>query len=160
MRRRSRRCRDPLALEVGERLDALVGMHPELRGRDLDIVDQKHLALAARGEIRKHGAGGEHIKAAADQRLEKLEAGVELAQLELESLAVERAPVHAGPDLTIDGERVQIADADLRPGLRERGRRQSAESQPQRCRQKSSSMHDVLPSWVIIIEHDLYPIML
>ena len=77
---------DPLALQVLERLDALVGAHPELRGRDLDVVDQKHLALSARGEIREHGAGREHVEAAADQGLEDFEAGVELAQFQIEAL--------------------------------------------------------------------------
>jgi len=34
------RRRDPLALEVLERFDALIGSDPELRRRHLDVVDQ------------------------------------------------------------------------------------------------------------------------
>ena len=80
---------DPLALQVRERLDALVGAHPELRGRDFDVVDQEYLALSARREVRQHRAGRQHVEAAADHGLEDLEAGVELAQFEIEALLVE-----------------------------------------------------------------------
>src|SRR5690606_40593650 len=46
-----------VALEVGGAADAGVATHPQLRGGILDVVDQKHLALAARRKVRYHGAG-------------------------------------------------------------------------------------------------------
>ena len=91
-------------------------------GRDLDVVDQKDLALPARREVGEHGAGGEHVKAATDQSLEDFEAGVELAKLQIEALFVKTATVHACPDLAVDGNRMQIADTNLGFGLRNRGR--------------------------------------
>ena len=89
MRGGAGRGRDPLALEIVERLDALVGAHPELRGRHLDVVDQKYLALSAGREVRQHRTGRQHVEAAADQRLKDFEAGVELAQFQIEALLVE-----------------------------------------------------------------------
>ncbi len=111
-----------LPLRSSNDLMLLVGAHPELRGRNLDVVDEEHLALAAGREVRKHGAGGEHVEAAANQRLEDFEAGVELAQLKVEPLLLEGAAVHAGPDLAVDRDGVEIADTHLGLGLRDRGR--------------------------------------
>ena len=68
-----------LPLRSAKRLDALILAHPELRGRELDVVDEEHLALAARREVGDDGAGREHVEAAADHGLEQLEAGRELA---------------------------------------------------------------------------------
>ena len=147
------RCRDPLTLEIGERFDALVAMHPELRGRDFDIIDQEHLALAARREIRQHGAGREHVQAAADQCLEDFEAGVELAQLKLDAVLVEEALVYSRPDLAVDGNRVKVADTDFGLCLCQRGRGETAKRQAHRCRQKLSSMHGVVFLW-LSPEHD------
>ena len=140
---------DPLAFQILERLDALIGAHPELRGRHFDVVDQEHLALSARRKVRQHRAGRQHVEAAADQRLENLEAGVELAQFEIEALLVEDAAVHAGPDLAVDGDRMQIADADFGLGLRDggRGSRKAAERDAGGCGQKLSSIHGVLLRW-------------
>jgi hypothetical protein len=70
---------DSLALQVLERFDALIRAHPELGGRDLDVVHQEYLALSARREIRQHRTGRQHVEAATDQRLEKFKTRVELA---------------------------------------------------------------------------------
>ena len=122
------RRRDPLALQVLERLDALVGAHPELRGSDLDVVDQEHLALSARREVREYGTGRQHVEATADQGLEDFKPGIELAQFEIEALLLEGAAVHAGPDLSVNRDRVQIADANFGLGLRDgRAPEQTAE---------------------------------
>lgn len=40
--------RDPPALQIGERLDALIRSDPELRGSDLDVIDQEAAAGAER----------------------------------------------------------------------------------------------------------------
>ena len=118
MRGRSGRRRDLLALQVGDGLDRVVA-HPELRRRVLDVVDEEDLALPARREVGDDGAGREHVEAAADHGLEKLEAGRELGQLELEAALGPRTRLLADPDLAVDGGRVQVADAQLRLGLRE-----------------------------------------
>ena len=108
------------ALQVGEVLDPLVLPHPELRGGELDVVDQEDLALTAGREIRHDGAGGQHVEAAADHRLEQLEAGGELDRLELDALASRSAVVDAGPDLAVHRRRVQVAQLDLGLGLARR----------------------------------------
>ena len=134
---------DALALQIRERLDALIGAHPELGGRHFDVVDQEYLALSARREIRQHGTGRQHVEAAADQGLEDLKAGVELAQFQIEALLFERAAVHPGPDLPVDGDRMQIADANFGLGLGDgrRGGRKSAERDAGGRGQKLSSIH-------------------
>ena len=136
---------DALALQILERLDALVGAHPELRGRHLDVVDQEHLALSARRKIRQHRTRRQHVEAAADQGLEDFEAGIELAQFQIEALLLEGAAVHAGPDLPVDGDGMQIADANLGLGLRDGGRGgcKSAECDAGGRGQKLSSIHGI-----------------
>ena len=143
MRGGAGRGRDPLALQVLEGFDALIGADPELGGRHLDVVDQEDLALSARRKIRKHGPGGQHVEAAADQGLKDLEPGVELAQFQLESLLVEDAAVHSGPDLTVDRHRMQIAHANFRLCLCDGWRRHRKSAQRDACRrcQKLSSIH-------------------
>jgi hypothetical protein len=117
---------DLLALQVGDRLDRVVA-HPELRGRVLDVVEQEHLALAARREVGDDGAGRQHVEAAADHRLEQLEAGGELDQLEVEAALGPRARLLAEPDLAVDRRRVQVADAQLGARLRHGGGGEAAE---------------------------------
>ena len=118
MRGGAGRRRDLLALEVGDRLDRIVA-DPELRGRVLDVVEQEDAALAARREVGDDGAGREDVEAAADHRLEQLEAGRELDQLEVEAALRPRARLLAEPDLAVDRGRVQVADAQLGARLRE-----------------------------------------
>ena len=113
------RRRDLLALQVGDRLDRVVA-DPELRGRVLDVVEQEDAALAARREVGDDGAGREDVEAAADHRLEQLEAGRELDQLHVEAALGPRARLLAEPDLAVDGGRVQVADAQLGARLGER----------------------------------------
>ena len=56
-----------------------------------------------------------------------------------------RAAVHAGPDLAVDGERMQIADADFGFGLRKRrcGSGESAERDAGSGGQELSSIHGI-----------------
>ncbi len=128
VRRRARRRRNLLALEVGEAVDALVPAHPQLRGRELDVVHEEHLPLPAGGEVRDDGAGDQHLDAAADHRLEQLEAGGELHEIELDVVLPERAPVDAEPDLAVHGERMQVADLHLRAGLGDGRRAEHADA--------------------------------
>ena len=147
MSRRAGRGRNALTLQVREALDALVLADPELGGRELDIVDEEHLALAACGKVGKHGASREHVEAAADHGLEKLEPGVELTQLEVESLLCEALPLHPDPDLTVDRKRVEIADPHL-PGALAKARKRRAVSRCARCQSEGLSAvdHDC-PPW-------------
>ena len=64
----------------------------------------------------------EHVDAAADHRLEELEPGRELHEIELDARASRSATVDAEPDLAVDRERVQVADLHLRARLRDRRR--------------------------------------
>ena len=127
------RGRDLLALQVGERLDRVVA-HPELRGRVLDVVEQEDLALAARREVGEHRAGRQHVEAAADHGLEELEAGRELAQLEIEALLGPGARLLAEPDLAVDRRRVQVADAQLGRACAKAAARSRRASRPRRPR--------------------------
>ena len=97
------------------------------------------------GKVRQHGAGRQHVEAASDQGLEYLKAGIELTQFEVEPLFVKKPAVHPGPDLAVDRDRMQIADADLGLGLRDggRGSRKSAERDARGGGQKLSSIHGV-----------------
>jgi hypothetical protein len=112
------RRRDLLALQVGDRLDRIVA-HPELRGRVLDVVQQEDAALAARREVGDDGAGRQDVEAAADHRLEQLEAGRELDQLHVQPALGPGARLLAEPDLAVDRGRVEVADAQLGARLRE-----------------------------------------
>jgi len=97
----------------------VVVANPELRGRVLDVVEQEDAALAARRKVGDDGAGREDVEAAADHRLEQLEAGRELDQLHVEAALRPRARLLAEPDLAVDRGRVQVADAQLGARLRE-----------------------------------------
>jgi hypothetical protein len=52
----------------------------------------------------------------ADQRLKDLEASVELTQFQVEAVLGKRSTIDSGPDLPVDGQRVQITNTQL--GLR------------------------------------------
>src|SRR5262252_10257256 len=80
-----------LALEVLDARDALVGRDPDLSHRPLEVVDQEHLALAARGEVGEYATRGQHVQAASHEGLEELHAGGELAELEVQSFLLVRA---------------------------------------------------------------------
>ena len=111
---------DALALEIGKGLDLVA--HPQLRGGELDRVGEEHLALTARREVGDDRARREHVEAAADHGLEQLQSGLEQLEFGLEPVLVEGAEMVGEPHLAIDGQRVQVADADLGLGLRD-GRR-------------------------------------
>lgn len=113
--------RNALAAQVGECRDALVRPHPELSGRDLDIVDKERGVTAARQQARDDAAGREHVELAGSHRLYHLETGVELDQIEIDPFPVERAAVEPGEDLAVDGDDVEIAEPQ--PGSLARDRR-------------------------------------
>ena len=70
---------DSLSLEIGERFDAWSERTQSWAVATSMSLIKKYLALSARRKVREHGAGREHVEAAADHRLEEFEAGVELA---------------------------------------------------------------------------------
>ena len=75
-------------------------------------------------------------------------------ELRIDAVLVERAAIHAGPDLAVDGQRVQIADAHFRLGLRDRGRDRAsrrARGQPVVARNCRRSMAYLLPVACLII---------
>ena len=74
------------------------------------------------GKLEMTAPVDEHVEAAADHGLEELEAGLELLELRLEAVLVEGAEMIGEPHLAVDGQRVQVADADLGLGLRDGGR--------------------------------------
>ena len=53
--------------------------------------------------------------------MKQLDAGLELLELHIEAIARPRAEMIAQPNLLVDRDRMQVADADLRPRLRDRG---------------------------------------
>jgi len=122
-------------------------VHPQLRGREFDVVDEEHLALAARREIRDHRARHQHLDAAADHRLEELEARGELHEVELDVVLREIAAVDSGPDLAVDRQRVQVADLHLRAALRDGRHTEHADARAEAhrgaCLQELPAIHSI-----------------
>src|SRR6185503_19855778 len=117
---RAARGRNLFPLQILDARDALIGMHPDLPGRVLEIVDQEHLALATRGKVGEHAAGREHVEASADERLEELDAGRKLARLDIQPRLLPGAEVLREPQLRVYRKHHEIADAHLRALLREK----------------------------------------
>ncbi len=117
------RRRDPLAPEIGHPLDAERRPDPELRGRDLNVVDEKAPAAAERQIVGDDAAGREDVELTPRHRLEDFRSGVELVQFEIDPFAVERAAIEPGPDVSVHGDNVEITEPNSAARLRNGWRR-------------------------------------
>jgi hypothetical protein len=87
-----------------------LGSYPELRGGNLDIVDQERAASAKCQVVRDHAACRDHVNLTDRQRLEDFRPGIELRQLEVDPIPLERAAIETGPYLPVDGNDVEKAE--------------------------------------------------